>query len=477
MPYPPRSLIPAQLGAYLTREHPEAYELEIYREISSTSDDPLTKYELIEYIPATRKRIRKLEWTYQRPGGCATLRCELQMPYDSFGLDFRTRTIQHFQHVVLRVRGIPWWCGTVESVASKLGVPETVSISARGYARQAEKANISWTYSRQSLKSAGDVGELAGIVRSMWLYMPLLMGTQTGFPNPLADTLYAVASAARPRGLVFDNVSVWEVIEECAMLAGNYDWGVDENRQFYFVPPETMTSSTSVYTQDAGLSQWSDDEADGVYGDETYFDPDPLPETQPVEEQGTFVLGNNLVSLEPVDSVESSKNVLKIIAPSKIPGGQPQIITVADSEWLTFWGRRLTTKVATSFFSEEADVRRWGERRLKLLGPPQTEGSVRAVQVFAPLPIHPLGAARIINPADGSDIKHRIQGVRYAFEKDDHLSVTVELAYQIPPDQYFAEQLRRDATISQNSLVGERTPFILSERMRWHSDAWTVTLT
>lgn len=452
----------------------EEFDLTISRVISDP--DPAKRYETVAVFPASGRRIAKLEWSYARPGGCDALSCELLLPYDAWGLDFQTRTISQFQHVVLRVRGTVWWTGYVESITPKLVTPELIGLGAKGYYHEAEKALVSWTYSRQGLKFAGDVGEIAGVVRSLYDFLPLLLGTEPNKPHPVADRYLIDASTTRPTGLVFDKVNVAETLTELATLAGNFDWGVDENRQFYFLSPQTRTLLTALYGTDLGTAQWTDDPTLFLYGDETTQDPQSVPPALPVEEQATFVVGGDVVRLEAGDMVQSAKNVLVVIAAPKQAGGQPSVFTVSDAQWVAFWGRRLTARVATPFFSEAADVLGWAEQRLRLMGRPQTSVKLQVVYRWD-TPVHPTGALRVIDPATGLDLVERILRVAYRLDRQQQLLLDIEAGYQPPPSQYFAEQLRRDATLAQNALVQERVPFVFTETMRWPTDAWTFDLT
>jgi hypothetical protein len=409
------------------------------------------------------------------------LHAELQLPFDAFGMDFRTRTIQHFNHVVLRVNGRVWWMGTVETIAPKLAVPETVTLTAKGYAYQANDAVLTWSFARNALKTAGDIGEIPGVVRTVWRLVPLVFGTEEGKPNPLASTLRVEGSVVRPRGLVFDNVSVWEILTNLAELAGNYDWGVDENRQLFFVSPQPFTVGTAIYTAHPAQSIWTaqyipSQPERGTYGDESYANPDPAPPHLPVAENAVAVVGYNVQELTQTDSVQLSKNTLIVVATARKVGDQPTIVSVSDPEWLDFWDRKLTARISTPFFSEEEDVRAWALRRLRLLGRPQVTGTVKVRSPGTGAPIYALGAMRLIDTTTGREIEERILSVKYSYGKDDHLLAEIEFGYQPPADQYFADQLRRDATLAQNEMVGERVPFSINERVRWPRDAWTAEL-
>jgi hypothetical protein len=454
----------------------EEYDLTISSVVADP--DPAKRYVARAHYPASGRRIRSLEWSYARPGGCDSLSCELALPYDAWGLDYRTRVISQFQHVELRVRGsaTPWWTGYVDSITPKLETPERIALTAKGYFHEAEKALISWTYSRQALKYAGDVGEIAGIVRSLFEFLPLLLGTEPNKPHPVADRYRIDASVNRPMGLVFDKVSVADALTELATLAGNYDWGVDEQRTFYFASPQTRSVLTALYGTDAGTAQWSSDPTHWVYGDETTQDPQAVPPYLPIEEQAVFRVGADVLRLEAGDTAQASKNVLVIIAAPREAGGQPRALTVADAQWIDYWGRRLPARVATPFFSEDDDLQRWGEQRLRLMGPPQSTTKA-TIHYQLPVPVHPTGAMRIIDPTTGAELVERIVRVQYRIDTAGRFVCEVEGGYQPPASQYFAEQLRRDATLSQNALAQERVPFVFAERMQWPQDSWTCDLT
>lgn len=448
----------------------EEYSLEIFA-VQSNSD-PALRYSTTEIFPASRRRVQKLEWTYSRPGGCDTLTATLLLPYDAWGLDFQTRRISQFQHVVLRIRDVVRWTGYVDTITPKLQNAEQIVLVAKGYFHEAEKALISWTYSRQGLKYAGDIGEIAGVVRSLFQFLPLLLGTDPGKPHPIADSVLIDGSVNRPKGLVFDKVNVAETFTELATLAGNFDWGVDENRQFYFVSPQTRSVLTALYSSNPAIAKWTSDATQFAYGDETTQDPQSVPPFLPIEEQAVIVIGNDVQQLESGDTVGTSKNVLIVIAAPQQAGGQPQVFTVPDAQWVQFWGRRLTRRVVTPFFSERDDVIAWAAQRLRLFGRPQTNAKVKAIaNPDLPL-IHPLGAMRILDPSTGRETVERILRVAYKIDSTQQLNVEVEAGYQPPPDQYFAEQLRRDATLNQNALVQERTPIVFTETFLWPTDQW-----
>jgi hypothetical protein len=456
-------------------DNPEEYVLEVSTVLPNA--DPASRYQLVERWGPRRRRLTKLKFDFKRNLGCDTLTAELHMPWDAWGVGYANRAIRFFNHVNLYFRGVRYWTGYVETVQPKLHTPETITLEARGYAHQAKLATISWNYARTGFKVAGEVGEIAGVVRSLFLLAPLALGTDPAMPHPLADSYLIHASLNRPMGLKLDKVTLLDALNELAQLAGNYNWGVDENRRFYFTAPQPWTTGTAQYGVDSWTPQpsnWNDGAAHPRYSDETVATPLAVPPGLPIEEQASFVIGSDVESVDQTDTIEPSKNVLLIVAPGSKAGDPPQLFTVADQEWIDYWGRRLMARVSTPFWSEEADVRAWGAARLRLMGRPQTKGNVKAITRRYIGPAHALGAVRVIDPALGTEIVERIESVGYTMDKNAQLVAQVEFAYAPPPDQYFAEQLRRDATLSQNQAIGERVPFVLRDRFSIYTDTWNA---
>lgn len=450
----------------------EEFVLEFHRIVPNAN--PAQRTQMVDRFSSDSRRITQLEWTYVRPGGCGELRAELLLPFDYLGTDAKTWLIQNFHRVVLYWRGVRWWQGYVSKVAPRLAVPESVTITAHGYGSIPDRATISWSFSRQTLKYVGEVGEIAGVVRSLYLLSPLLLGTDPLMPHPYADTFEIHGSAVRPRALLFDHVSLSEVFTEVATLAGNYDWGVDENRQFFFHTPEPWTAGTAVYTTQPAVSTWSTSTVH-PYGDETYRDPQAVPPHLPVQEEAVVLMSGDVSAVDHSADVETAKNALLVIAAPLVRGGPPQLMTVLDPEWLKFWGQKLEARVSTPFFAESTDVQAWAKQRLRLLGRPQVQATVR-FPYRLPTPLHATGALRLVDTEHGREIEERVLSVRYTLQRDAALLCSVELAYQPPADQYFAEQLRRDATLAQNSLAGDRVPFILTQHMVWPVDSWTAQI-
>lgn len=451
----------------------EEYEIFISRVVAH--EDPAQRVVLQEYLPASARRVSKLNFDFARQIHCDNASFDVIGAFDRYGADWQTRTIKHYYDVRIDVRGIPWWRGYITGIRPRLQPGnESVTVQAVGYGKRLKEALITWLFTRQALKTVGDVGEIAGVVRALFLLSPLLLGTDPLKPHPIADTYSIHTSVARPRGLVFDAVSLEDVFTELATLAGNYDWGVDADRQFYFHSPQVFTAGTAEYNA-VGTHAWSADGTGGYYGDESFVEPQAVPPFLTVQDEATFVLGGAVESYDANDTSEGAKNTLVIFAAPRTPGNPLIVKTVTDARWLEYWDQRLPARVAAPFFSEDEDIRRWGRNRLQLMGRPQFSGGVKGPYRW-PRPVRPVGASRIIDPVSGREIIERINAVKFALTQHGVWECNVELGYTPPPETYFAEQLRRDATLSQNSLAASSVPFILSERMRWPEDRWNVQL-
>ena len=420
---------------------------------------------LAEQFPASGRRVSRLAWAYERPGGCGTLDATIQRSYDQRG------GLDHFRDVILWVNGTVWWRGYVVSLQPKLTIPESIDLKAVGYARRAEEPTFTWRWGRQSLKAVGDTGEIAGVVQSIFALMPLLVGAAQGEPHPLADGVPVIDFPAyRPDALKYENQTPYEIFTSLAELAGNFDWGVDENRNFYFSAPQPLTDGTAMYSTVAGQGAWSADGSGGYYGDETYQDPQAVPPFLPIDDAAVFVVGGDLQEYTPQETVAATKTALIVYGTPPEPGDPTPTVTVSDPAGIDRWQRRIVARVSAPAFTAVGDLARWARQRLRMLSQPQLRGGLKAI--LHERLIHPLGAARVISA--GTDLVERIQGVKYEMQQEGPLVVTVDLGYAPPPDRALAEQLRLDATLNMNVNAAQEPAFILRERHAWPRARFTA---
>ena len=452
----------------------EAYELEFGILARSPEFPTQSVTTVTEYLPASGRSVTKLGWSYTRDGGCAELSCSIRRPYDRRG------GIDHDRDVLLRIGGDKWWRGYITAVAPKLGEVESIDVTAAGYIYRADEPTFTWSFGRQSLKVVG-VGEIAGVVRAIVGLMPVLSGSATydadgnrTDAHPMCDGVPQIDFASyRPEALVFDRQTPLEIFKSLAEMAGNFEFGVDERREFYFRRAQALTAGTALY----GSALWSADGSGGNYGDETYQEPQAEPPYLDIQPTAVFVIGGDVQTYDAEEEFRPVKNVLIAFGVPPRADARPPVVTVSDQAGIERWKRRLVARVSAPGLTATSDLVQWATQRLRMMSRVQLTGGVKSISheasTHADLLIRPTGAVRVVGGA--SEIIERIQEVKYEL-KEGTLSVAVSLGYSIPPDRRLAEQLRRDATVAQNIATEDVSAFFLQERHVWPTDSWTAVL-
>lgn len=443
------------------------YEIIIGHRVRSGAGSTLV---VDDYYPSAARRTHRLSWSLNRTGGCEQLMFTLDRPFDDRGgVDF-------FRDVVLKVNGAPWWCGTVKLIRPLLAITEQIEVTCAGYAHRADEALFTWAFGRQSLKRIGGVGEIAGLVRALFDLAPFLVGSGPDEPHPLGDGLPQIdASPYLSQRLLFHNQTLWEIFPMLATLAGNFDWGVDENRTFYFRRPQLLGATQAMYAPprvdaaaQASISAWGG----GSYADERYSEPQSVPPFIDIQNAATFVIGGNVQQMEGEESSATIKNVLIVYGSPLRPADPIPQAVVTNPTSIDALKRRLQARVSAPALTAEADLIQWATQRLQLLSRPQLRSTVESPHNRSL--IHPLGAVRVVGGA--SNIVERLQEVQYEMNDADGAILTrAVLAYDAPADDRIGDQLRQDTTLNQNVLAQDEVIFTVRERHTWPTDSsWRV---
>lgn len=125
------------------------------------------------------------------------------------------------------------WSGFVQQIAPVFDQKESVRLNCVGYARQLQYVQVpNVTYANVDVTSIA-----LGIVNSYAL-------TGTRVLNTASESLTALTGVTvSTSGLSFDS-SVYDAIRTLAEIGGNAEWGVDANREFYFLPRTTAVKQT-----------------------------------------------------------------------------------------------------------------------------------------------------------------------------------------------------------------------------------------
>lgn len=188
---------------------------------------------LLSYI---NNILNSASWSWDRIGGCGECKLKLQTGFDSvvagsFAEDSEVRIY------IPNVAGTAelWYSGYVDKVTPTVGATEFIDLYCLGYVNQLKRVVISdKTYTGQELSViAKDVAEvystgITSITSASASY------DDTGFS---ADSIYF-------------NESAFEVFTKLADIAGKMEWGVDENKAFFFKKRDENINHFFNYKQD-----------------------------------------------------------------------------------------------------------------------------------------------------------------------------------------------------------------------------------
>lgn len=166
--------------------------------------------------------IEALEWQYNRIGGCGGFSLTLKTKFDALrdvavSGDF---DVQVYLPSPDGLTTVLWYRGYVDRVDEMMDTKETVRFSGYGYGRQLNRVVVAATYANM---------EISAIVRDI---LDLYVAPKTSI---LATSGLFNVTGYTASTLVF-NTTADKAIKTLADLVG-YEFGVNKERQFFFVPP------------------------------------------------------------------------------------------------------------------------------------------------------------------------------------------------------------------------------------------------
>lgn len=160
------------------------------------------------------KYSKDLSWEYAREGGYGRGSILLAMDYDALqnliGPDYDVQIFVETNGLIFR--------GYVDGDTPTVNLPDGIKVSLYGYMGQLQRVRVLETYTGQ---------EVSVIVEDI-LDTYIVPNTKITYDAADIET-----TPYTPDSLVFDCMAD-EAIKTLAALAGNYEWGVDRNRKFFF---------------------------------------------------------------------------------------------------------------------------------------------------------------------------------------------------------------------------------------------------
>ena len=169
---------------------------------------------------------KKLSWGYGRIGGCGTASIDLSMDADE--LQNVVQPDYEIQ-VWLETHGLVYR-GYLEGDTPAVKSKESIKLSISGYVTQLKRIRVNHTYTSD---------EISVIVKHI-LDNYITPNTSITYDSADIETTSYTADS-----LEFD-VMADSAIETLSALAGNFEWGVDRNRKFFF---KAMDSSVRHYAK------------------------------------------------------------------------------------------------------------------------------------------------------------------------------------------------------------------------------------
>ena len=423
--------------------------------------------------------LKSAKWSWVRTGGCEKFEFMLNRAFDDLG------GIAFFRDVELKIEGVTWWRGYIQEIEPDVETKEEIKVTARGYSWDLETAELSWHFPRITLRDISGIGEIAGVIMFLLDIFPNVAGRPSvtwdstsktyTVPHPVFDSFDIDQAAYRPKELSFNREAVRRIILKLAVLAGNFEWGVDQNRLFYFKNPQQWTTGTAQYTTDETYGEFRPDTSTSnpiYYGDETYRDPTPVGALIPPTAH--VILGKDITSWKDQVSVASLKNIADVfISPppgpfGDVPSPRAPVVTVFNPNSISTYGRRQRTRLSAPGFVHVDDGREWGRRRLELLGLGSINSRIITSSIEAPLEAR--GSLMVIPDASttamgiglqvGVPRIERILQVTQSF-KGDNIETRIELGIPASSDAATLGQEMRDQSILLHDRSSEETsPFI-----------------
>ena len=180
-----------------------------------------TNFELIKIL--TKKVKGEISWQYNRIGGCGSCTILLSLSFeelkDYIKPDYEIRIFAVLDDTSAELI----YRGFVENYRPKVGTPDSAQIDVTGYVGQLKRVPVIRTYSNT---------EVSEIIKDI-LDQDVLPNTSIFYESAdIQDSGYVIDT------IEFDTMAD-EAIRTLARIAGNFEYGVDRNLDFYFKRKDT----------------------------------------------------------------------------------------------------------------------------------------------------------------------------------------------------------------------------------------------
>jgi len=189
------------------------------------------------------KQIESLQWSNLRLGGCDTASCSIFDPPNNMN----ETAIQGYD-IQIKVDPGPgmlvWWRGYIEDARRTLGEPYKMELSAVGWGRRLDNiAVVGLGFSEEEGGIFFENSDAATIARSL-IDQAIAQGLGISYSRAtVPDSGFTIE-------YIQFNGSMFSALQTLAELAGEAEWGVDRNKEFYFITKNTNIDHVFVTGKD-----------------------------------------------------------------------------------------------------------------------------------------------------------------------------------------------------------------------------------
>lgn len=292
----------------------------------------------------------------------------------------------------------PWWSGYIITRPIEGTTDDSYKFTAHGYYNLLDKIIIKKTYENVEVSSI-----VADIARQVERKIGLSYNA-----NKLINTAYNVDT------ITFDGVTAKEALKQLTDFAIDYVYGVDAQRQLYF-----------------------------------------MPRTNEINEQARFWVGKHIGKYQPTWDVEKIVNHAYVKGGNVDDEGEQWLSEVSDLASQDLYGIQEAVWSLPSAYSAE-DAERWGLNQINKYKDPVKSAKVSDVILEYPRPdgsffvrkLSTQGQAAVTD-LDGVRRDYPITKLKYTVSDEKGISLDMELGEQpFAIDKYFAN-LDRDAKLAE----------------------------
>ena len=188
-----------------------------------------SSFNLLGIVPVT-----DISFEFSKFNGCGRFNATLPRRFDNY-----SDIVDFGNCVQVYIDGVLWYCGFIQDYTNKLGLEESVEIVGMGYIEQLTFDEVTNVYS--NIYSADLVKMLvnASIVNN-------------SLDITINDSL-VLEPGFKIDQMVFKTIKLKQAVQQVTDLITGWDFGVNENREFYFYPVYSTLSIWDVAKWDVDL--------------------------------------------------------------------------------------------------------------------------------------------------------------------------------------------------------------------------------